>query len=188
MPQRWRAPVGWVIGWLSLVGNITGAASSEFGLARQIWAAYTLSRPAAEQWEPTAGQLVYVYILLLIVHGAINCLATRYLARLTTSFIFVNLGAAIAIVIALAVTTSPKNSAEYMCGRRPQRRADAPASQRSTISPATRQTAWPGSSASLACRASIWTTGRQACRRYGRRADVLIRPFADCAELDDDGL
>ena len=118
VPQRWRAPVGWVIGWLSLVGNITGAASSEFGLARQIWAAYTLSRPAAEQWEPTAGQLVYVYILLLIVHGAINCLATRYLARLTTSFIFVNLGAAIAIVIALAVTTSPKNSAEYMCGRR----------------------------------------------------------------------
>lgn len=73
-----------------------------------------MSRPAEEEFAPSSAQLVYVYVALLVFHGLINCLATRYLAKVTTTFVVVNMAAALAMVIALAVTVQDKNSASYM--------------------------------------------------------------------------
>lgn len=57
---------------------------------------------------------VGLYIGLLCFHGLINCLATKYLARLTASFVVINMCAALAIWIALGVTVDNKNSANYI--------------------------------------------------------------------------
>jgi len=47
VPKAYRAPVGFVVGWLNLLGQIAGAASTEFGLAQMIWAAYSISKDGA---------------------------------------------------------------------------------------------------------------------------------------------
>ena len=62
----------------------------------------------------TDGKLVGLFVGLLVIHGLLNSLPTRYLAGITQSFVFINLGACFAIIIALLATTDTKNSAEYM--------------------------------------------------------------------------
>lgn len=65
------------------------------------------------QYPVTDGKLVGLFIGLLVIHGLLNSLPTRYLASITQSFVFINLGACFAIIIALLATTDTKNSAEY---------------------------------------------------------------------------
>ena len=63
--------------------------------------------------EITDGKLVGLFIGLLCVHGLLNSISTKYLAKITQSFVFINLGAAFAIIIALLACTKEKNTASY---------------------------------------------------------------------------
>lgn len=38
VPRKYRPTVGWLVGWLNLLGQVAGVASTEFGLSRMIWA------------------------------------------------------------------------------------------------------------------------------------------------------
>ena len=44
VPRRYRPFVGFTVGWLNILGQIAGVASTEFALSEMIWAAYTLMR------------------------------------------------------------------------------------------------------------------------------------------------
>lgn len=44
VPRKQRAIVGWVVGWLNILGQIVGLSSTEFGLANMIWAAVVVGR------------------------------------------------------------------------------------------------------------------------------------------------
>ncbi|TFY72191.1 hypothetical protein EVG20_g808 [Dentipellis fragilis] len=108
VPLKYRSvkcgrQVGWTVGWLNILGQVAGLASTEFGLSGMIWAAVVVAKDG--NYEVTTGKVVGLFIGLLIFHGILNCLATRYLARFTTSFVFVNLGATIVIIIVLLATT-----------------------------------------------------------------------------------
>lgn len=114
-PKSHRAIVGWIVGWLNLLGQIAGISSTEFGLANMIWAAVSLSSPT---FQLTQGKTVGLFAGLLIVHGLLNTFATRYLAFATRGFVFVNLGTTVVIIIVLLATTprSEMNSAAYVFG------------------------------------------------------------------------
>ncbi|KAI1787362.1 APC amino acid permease [Ganoderma leucocontextum] len=116
VPRKQRAIVGWVVGWLNILGQIVGLSSTEFGLANMIWAAVVVGRGGS--YEVTAGKSVGLFAGLLILHGILNCLATRQLARLTSGFVFVNLGATIITIIVLLAKTprSEMHSAAYVFG------------------------------------------------------------------------
>lgn len=114
-PKSHRAIVGWIVGWLNILGQVAGVSSTEFGLANMIWAAVSISSPT---FQLTQGKTVGLFASLLIVHGLLNSLATRYLAFATRGFVFVNLGATIVIIIVLLATTprSEMHSATYVFG------------------------------------------------------------------------
>jgi len=114
-PEKHRAIVGWVVGWLSVIAQVVGLSSSEFGLANMILAAVSLTRPA---YTVTPGLTVGVFAALLMVHGVLNSVATRHLALATKSFVFVNLGATFVIIIVLLAMTprSEMHSASYVFG------------------------------------------------------------------------
>lgn len=133
MPRNQRAIVGWVVGWLNILGQIAGLASTEFGLAGMIWAAVVVGRVSSERLQracslPTqlllqgddyplsSGKTVGLFAALMVLHGILvgglaehrrcawlmspqNCLATRQLARLTSGFVFVNIGATLSAFI-----------------------------------------------------------------------------------------
>ncbi|KAI0339089.1 APC amino acid permease [Trametopsis cervina] len=115
-PKKYRAIVGWIVGWLNLFGQIVGLSSSEFGLANMIWAAVVVGKN--NDYVLTTGKIVGLTTALLIVHGLLNCLGTRWLARFTSSFVFINIGATIVIIITLLVKTprSEMHSASYVFG------------------------------------------------------------------------
>lgn len=112
-PKRHRARVGYVVGWLNILGQIAGLSSTEFGLANMIWAAVQLVHP---EYEVTAGKTVGLFTALLVVHGLLNSLATKHLARFTAGFVFINLGATALIIIVLLATTprAEMHSAKYV--------------------------------------------------------------------------
>ncbi|KAF4586398.1 hypothetical protein EYR38_010674 [Pleurotus pulmonarius] len=115
-PKKHRARVGWLVGWLNILGQIAGISSTEYGLANMIWAAVVVGKD--ENYPLTQGKIVGLFAGLLIFHGILNSLATRHLARLTTSFVFVNLGATFLIIIVLLATTprAEMHAASYVFG------------------------------------------------------------------------
>ncbi|KAJ7452146.1 APC amino acid permease [Mycena galericulata] len=115
-PVKYRAIVGWVVGWLNILGQIAGVSSTEFGLSGMILAAVVIGQDG--DFEVTAGKTVGLFAGLLVVHGLLNSLATRHLARFTQYFVFINLGATALIIITLLATTprSEMHSASYVFG------------------------------------------------------------------------
>jgi hypothetical protein len=110
--------VGWLVGWLNILGQVAGISSTEFGLSNMIWAAVVVAKDG--KYEVTSGKVVGLFVGLLVFHGILvrlgmsacqwwscplmirplnaasrvlqNCLATRHLATFTKGFVFVNLG------------------------------------------------------------------------------------------------
>ncbi|KAF8901008.1 APC amino acid permease [Gymnopilus junonius] len=116
VPKRHRARVGWVVGWLNILGQIAGISSTEFGLANMILAAVTIGKDG--DFEITAGKTVGLFTGLLIIHGLLNSIATRHLASLTKGFVFVNLGTTFVTIIVLLSKTprSEMHAAGYVFG------------------------------------------------------------------------
>ncbi|WAR52469.1 hypothetical protein PtB15_1B911 [Puccinia triticina] len=112
VPRRYRPFVGFTVGWLNILGQIAGVASTEFALSEMIWAAYTLMRN--DDFSPSKSQTVGLYVGLLVLHGLLNCLATKALAGITKSFIFINLTGTMAMIIGLLATTPDKHDATYI--------------------------------------------------------------------------
>ncbi|KAG8699748.1 hypothetical protein FRC08_005127 [Ceratobasidium sp. 394] len=117
VPPSKQAIVGWVVGWLSVVGQIAAVTSTEFGLANMIWGAVVISKHD-EEYVVTQGMTVGLTIGLLVVHGILNSLTTKRLARMTSGFVFLNIGTTTMIIIVLLTTTprSEMHPASYVFG------------------------------------------------------------------------
>lgn len=115
VPRPYRPFVGFTVGWLNILGQIAGVASTEFALSEMMWAAYTLVRK--DDFRPSQGQVLGLYVGLLSLHGLLNCLATKALAGITKSFIFVNFTGTLAMIIGLLATTPDKHDASYIFTR-----------------------------------------------------------------------
>lgn len=114
-PPSHRAIVGWIVGWLNILGQVAGIASTEFGLANMILGAVSIASP---NFLTASGKTVGLFAGLLIVHGVLNSFATRHLAFITRGFVFVNLGTTILIIIVLLATTprAEMHPAPYVFG------------------------------------------------------------------------
>ncbi|KAI5119557.1 hypothetical protein M0805_005621 [Coniferiporia weirii] len=115
-PPKRRAAVGWVVGWLNILGQVAGLSSTEFGLANMIWAAVVIGKDG--DFVITQGKTVGLFAGLLVLHGILNSVATKYLAMFTKGFVFVNLGATFLIIIVLLSMTprSEMHTASYVFG------------------------------------------------------------------------
>lgn len=115
-PRKHRAKVGWLVGWLNILGQIAGVSSTEFGLSNMIWAAVSIGQ--GPDFQLTSGKVVGLFAGLMVFHGILNSLATRHLAKMTAGFVFVNLGTTFLIIIVLLATTprSEMHPASYVFG------------------------------------------------------------------------
>ncbi|KAG9318384.1 APC amino acid permease [Chiua virens] len=115
-PKKYRPTVGWIVGWLNLLGLIVGLTSTESGLANMILAAVSISTNGT--YATTSGRVVGLTIGLLVIHGILNSLRTRYLAHFTIPFMFITLGATFLIIILLLAMTprSDMHATSYVFG------------------------------------------------------------------------
>ncbi|KAF9054202.1 APC amino acid permease [Panaeolus papilionaceus] len=116
VPRQYRARVAWLVGWLNTLGQIAGISSTEYGLANMILSAVSVGTNGS--FQTTSGKTVGLFAGLMIVHGLLNSLATKWLAKMTKYFVFVNLGSTFVIIVVLLSKTprAEMHAANYVFG------------------------------------------------------------------------
>lgn len=101
-----------ITGWLNLLGQIAGVASTEYGCAQILLAAVSLGSNGT--YSPTAQHAVGVQAGLTIFHGCVNSLSTKWLAKITTSYIVFHMLTILTCSIALLACCKDRNDATYV--------------------------------------------------------------------------
>ncbi|PCG90914.1 Amino acid/polyamine transporter I [Penicillium occitanis (nom. inval.)] len=111
-PPRWVPSISWLTGWINLLGQIAGIASSEYGSAQMLLAAVSMGRDF--EWVPTTGLTVGVMAALTVLCGVLNSLPTGWMEKMTRSYVIFHLLVLVSCCIALLAKTENKHDAKYV--------------------------------------------------------------------------
>ncbi|KAJ5900095.1 hypothetical protein N7495_004839 [Penicillium taxi] len=111
-PPRWVPSISWLTGWLNLLGQVAGVASSEYGAAQMLLAAVSMSRDF--EYEITTNTTVGVMAALTVSTGVVNSLSTYWMEKMTKIYVLFHIAVLVACAIALLVMTKDKHTAEYV--------------------------------------------------------------------------
>ncbi|KAM3074045.1 polyamine transporter tpo5, variant 3 [Clarireedia jacksonii] len=117
VPVEHAAIWSWVIGWCNLLGQTAGVASVGYTVSQLILAAVSMNSEfdgTSYSYSPTALQTTILSWGILIIMGVICSLTTKWLHRIVTWFMPINVLASIGICIALLVLTPNKQSASWV--------------------------------------------------------------------------
>ncbi|KAK5119057.1 hypothetical protein LTR62_000268 [Meristemomyces frigidus] len=98
-PKEWVPSVSWVTGWLNLLGQIAGVASSEWGAAALLLAAVSMGTDF--KYTPTVGQTVGVMAGGTVLTGVVNSLSTYWMEKMTKSYVIFHVLVLVTCSIAL---------------------------------------------------------------------------------------
>jgi len=112
VPEKYIAEVGWICGWMNLLGQIAGTASTDYGAAQLLLAAVSIGSDFT--YFPTPGHTVAVSIAIITFHGLVNTASTKWLERITRYYVFYHIGVLVACCISLLVLQKNKHSGEYV--------------------------------------------------------------------------
>lgn len=111
-PPNWIPSISWTVGWLNLLGQVAGVASSEWGAAALLLAAVSIGSDFT--YFPSNRETVGVMAALTTVTGLANSLSTKWMERTTKWYVVFHVLVIVACTIALLVKTPNKNSATYV--------------------------------------------------------------------------
>ncbi|OJJ45243.1 hypothetical protein ASPZODRAFT_70024 [Penicilliopsis zonata CBS 506.65] len=113
-PPRWVPSISWITGWLNLLGQVAGIASSEYGAAAMLLAAVSMSRDF--DYEITTDRTIWVMALLTVSTGVVNSLSTYWMEKMTKTYVIFHVCVLVSCCIALLALTKDKHSASYVFG------------------------------------------------------------------------
>ena len=102
----------WMVGWLNLLGQVAGAASTDFGCAQLLLAAVSMGTDFS--YLPTENHTVAVMAGIVGFHGVVNSLSTRWLDRITKFYAIFHIAVLVACSVALLVLQKEKHTAQYV--------------------------------------------------------------------------
>ncbi|KAJ5217988.1 uncharacterized protein N7498_000087 [Penicillium cinerascens] len=111
-PHGWVPSISWFTGWLNLLGQIAGVASSEYGAAQMLLAAVSMSRNF--NYTITDNTTIGVMAALTVVTGVVNSLSTYWMEKMTKFYVIFHVCVLVACAIALLVLTKDKHDASYV--------------------------------------------------------------------------
>ncbi|CAK7243576.1 MAG: polyamine transporter tpo5 [Sporothrix thermara] len=103
--------VAWIDGWLNLIGQICGSASSEYGAAQMLLAAVSIGSDFT--YFPSQGHIIAVMAGLSIFHALINSMSTNWLNKFAKTYAVFHIGVLLAACITLLVMQKDKHTAKY---------------------------------------------------------------------------
>jgi amino acid transporter len=106
-PKRYVPFISWVTGWLNLLGQLAGIASSEWGAAVLLLAAVSIGSDFT--YQPTIDQTGATMVGMVVMSGLVNSLSTYWLAKITKSYVIFHVLVLVSCVIALLVMAQPEN-------------------------------------------------------------------------------
>ncbi|KAL9127153.1 MAG: hypothetical protein Q9217_003923 [Psora testacea] len=106
-PEAWVPEISWLTGWLNLLGQIAGVASTEYGCAQLLLAAVSMSTDF-QSYVPTDRQTVGVMAASTFFHGALNSLRTSALEKITKTYVIFHIVVLLACMITLLAMCNNK--------------------------------------------------------------------------------
>lgn len=110
-PKEWVPAISWVDGWLNLLGQVAGIASSEYGSAQLLLAAVSMGTDFS--YAPTPKQTVGVMAALTVVDGLVNSLPTYWMEKMTKTYVIFHILVLVTCCIALLAKTHPKHDGDF---------------------------------------------------------------------------
>ncbi|EKD15768.1 uncharacterized protein L3040_003127 [Drepanopeziza brunnea f. sp. 'multigermtubi'] len=111
-PEDWVPSVSWVVGWINLLGQVAGVASSEYGAAQMLLAAVAMGSDF--KYEITTNATVGVMAALIVFTGLVNSLSTWWMEKMTKTYVIFHVLVLVTCCIALLAKTENKHSAKYV--------------------------------------------------------------------------
>jgi amino acid permease (GABA permease) len=111
-PKEWVPSISWIVGWINLLGQVAGVASSEYGSAQLLLAAVSMGRDF--KWLPTTDQTVGVMAGLTVLCGLINSLSTYWMEKMTKTYVIFHFAILLSCSVALLAKTKNKHDATYV--------------------------------------------------------------------------
>ncbi|KZT57204.1 amino acid transporter [Calocera cornea HHB12733] len=105
-PDGWGPLCSWITGWSNWIGQVTGAPSVDFGCAQMILAAASILHP---DYVPQTWHTFLLTVGLLIVHGAISSMPTKYIAHFNSVSTWLNMSILVIVVILIPAATTNRN-------------------------------------------------------------------------------
>jgi amino acid transporter len=112
-PKKWVPSISWVVGWINLLGQVAGVASSEYGSAQILLAAVSMGSDNFS-YSPTVGQTVGVMVALTVLCGLVNSLSTYWMEKMTKTYVIFHVLILVSCAIALLAKTENKHDASYV--------------------------------------------------------------------------
>jgi amino acid transporter len=117
-PKDWVPSISWVVGWINLLGQVAGIASSEYGSAQMLLAAVSMGSPldstGSFTYFPTTGTIIGVMAALTVLCGLVNSLSTYWMEKMTKTYVIFHVLVLVTCCIALLAKTENKHSASYV--------------------------------------------------------------------------
>lgn len=111
-PKEWAPSISWVDGWLNLLGQVAGVASSEYGSAQLLLAAVSMGSNFT--YQPSTGATVGVMAALTFLCGLVNSMSTYWMEKITKGYVIFHVLVLVSCCIALLVMTDNKHDATYV--------------------------------------------------------------------------
>lgn len=111
-PPKYVPLLSWITGWVNLLGQVAGVASSEYGSAQLLLAAVSMG--SGGSYVPTTGATVGVMAALTFLCGAINSLSTYWMEKMTKGYVIFHVLVLVSCCIALLVKSPNKHNAHYV--------------------------------------------------------------------------
>ncbi|OAL72885.1 hypothetical protein A7D00_2658 [Trichophyton violaceum] len=115
-PAGWGPFAAWITGWSNWMAQVTAAPSVNYGISGMILAAISVTHSG---YVPQPFHKFLLTMLLMIIHGIMSSMSTKWLAELNSYGSTFNIICLFLVIIAIPVGTSnvPRfNSSEYVWG------------------------------------------------------------------------
>ena len=102
-PEGWGPFAAWITGWSNWLGQITGAPSVNYGTSSMILAAVSIGNPA---YVPQNYQVYLLTVFLMLIHGCMASLPTKWIARVNNAGSTFNMLALVVVIILIPAGTN----------------------------------------------------------------------------------
>ncbi|KAG7095094.1 hypothetical protein E1B28_005881 [Marasmius oreades] len=112
--DRYKCFLCWIVGYANTISNVASVASIEWGCAVQIMAAAQIGTG----FETSNSHLFGVFVALLMIHGMMNTLTPKYIAKMQIYFTLLNVILCCVVIFVLPAVTPRelRNTAPFAFG------------------------------------------------------------------------
>jgi amino acid transporter len=102
-PPGYGPLAAWITGWSNWLAQVTGAPSVDYALSAMILAAFSISSPS---YVPQNYQVFLLTTLIMLIHGCISSMPTRWIAIFNSYGSSFNILALVIVVILIPANTN----------------------------------------------------------------------------------